>query len=82
MADRFGEHMAGLDSPALRCKTVAASALEIDPRPRAIRCDVAGSITIEDEDGTTSTLNIAAGEILPVRPLKVTAITGMFFALS
>lgn len=80
MADTFANHAAGLDSPALRHYTITPGAGDLAFRPRAIRCDVGGTATIVDEAGTSIVYNLVAGEILPLRAVKVTAATATLIA--
>lgn len=81
MADEFKTFKTALTSPAVKHFQITASASDMDPRPRAIRCNVAGSLTIEDEDGTSLSYTLQAGEVIPFRGVKVTAIaSGTFYA--
>lgn len=80
MADNFSSHMKGLDAPADKHWQIAASADPLDPKPRSVRCQVAGTLTIVDEAGTSLDYAMAVGEVLPFRPYKVTAISsGTFY---
>lgn len=75
MAPRDFDIPATLDSPADVAVLLSASATAIDPIPRAIYCNTAGDITWTDDDDTSHTWTLATG-YHPIRPRKVTAITG------
>lgn len=80
MPDRFDDHNPSLDSPGERHYPITAGTAELDPRPRAIVCLTAGSLTIADEAAVEITYAMAAGQILPFRAVKVTAIGSGSFA--
>jgi len=80
MADIFLSHHSGLDSPANRHYTITPGADDLPFRPRAIRCDVAGTAAIVDEGGVSITYNLAAGEVIVIRAVKVTAATATLIA--
>lgn len=74
MPDNFSTHQRGLDSPGERHFAIVPSdAQAVDPRPRALWCQTAGDLAIEDAAGTRLTYAVQAGQILPLRPLKVMA---------
>lgn len=75
MADTFSSYASGMSSPADKHFTITPGAAEMAFRPRAIRCDVAGSATLVDAAGVSVTYNLAAGEVLAFRAVKVTAAT-------
>lgn len=53
---------------------VPSDTVELPLAPKAIRCDVAGTITFRAvDDATFVTMTMAAGEILPVRAAHVKA---------
>jgi len=74
MPDSFLNHSPGLTSPGSQMFLITPSATPIDPPPRAIRADAAGSVTLTSIESVASvTVNMTAGEILPVRVRTVTA---------
>lgn len=69
MADKFN---AMSDSPIAPARTMFVisphATNEIDPLPKAIRADSAGTITLQAVESTTDvTINVVAGEVVPVR---------------
>jgi hypothetical protein len=76
MSDEFANHQSGLESPFRHHYQVAASANDLNPRPRTLRCDVAGTATLVDEGGTSLTYNLVAGEVIAGRIVKCTALGG------
>lgn len=81
MRDDFQHSSSGINSPATRHFQIAPGADDLAVRPRAIRCDVAGTATIVDDAGTSIVYHLAAGEILPLRAVKVTAATATLIGL-
>ena len=81
MADNFATHSSGLSSPATRHFAITAGPSDMAIRPRAIRCNVAGTATLEDEAGVSITYILAAGEVLAFRAVKVTAATATLIGL-
>ena len=73
MTDLYRNNATGLDSPAIRHYTITPGAGDLSYVTRAIRCDADGTATIVDGGGTSITYNLVAGEILPIRAVKVTA---------
>lgn len=72
--DRFAGHQTGLDSPAFQFFLISPSGALLDPTPRAIRADAAGTVTLRAVgSGFEVTVTMAAGEILPVRAAVVSA---------
>lgn len=68
-------------NPSYRWVLLAASASVI-PRPRSIICTVAGNITMEDAFATVLTLTAPpVNQVIPLAPIKVTAVTGTFYGL-
>jgi hypothetical protein len=44
----------------------------LDPIPRAVRCNAAGTIEVLGADGVTSgALNVVTGEVLAMRPREI-----------
>lgn len=74
MPDYFKSEPVGLDSPFTRHFAITPSnTADMEDRPRAIRCDVAGTASLVDEAGTALTYNLAAGEIIAGRIVRVNA---------
>lgn len=73
--DTFDSYRPGLTAPATKhFALVADPGTDLDPRPRAVRCQTDGNLTIRDEDGVDVTYIMVAGEVLTLRPVRVTAI--------
>ena len=82
MTDLWATHndgRGGIESCPTRHYRIAASANPLDPKPRAIRCREAGTITVEDDLGVSEDYIMTAGEVLTFRAHKVTAISGGSF---
>lgn len=79
MADNFESATASLTSQGVQHILLAASGADLALRPKAIYCQSAGTITLEDESQVALPYTLAAGQVLPFRPLKVTAISGGTF---
>ncbi len=74
----YSKYNNGVSDPAREVFLITPSANILDPVPKAIRADTAGTVTFVAADSTTSvTLNVVAGEILPVRPKLITASTAV-----
>lgn len=81
MADQFA-NVADKTATADRWVLLTASASPLAFLPRYIICTVAGNITIEDGAATAMVLTAPpVNTPLPLRPYKVTAVTGTFYAL-
>ena len=76
MADPFSSFAPGLDSGGDLHFLITPGPADIDPRPRFLRCNVAGTATIEDRNGNPLTYSLVAGEYILFRGTKVTAVTG------
>lgn len=71
----------GIESPGYNHYIISASANALDPKPRSIRCQSDGTLTIEDVDAVSVDYAMTAGEVLTFRAHKVTAIaSGTFVA--
>lgn len=80
MADPFASHAPTLDGPATLHQALAANpGTDLDPRPRAIYCAEAGTISITDAAGATLPYALTAGDVLPFRGSRVAAISGGLF---
>jgi hypothetical protein len=74
MSDNFQNHQRGLESPADRHLAITPSdTAMIVPRPRALWCQTAGNLAIEDQNGTVLNYSVSAGQILPLRAVRVLA---------
>ncbi|HVG48066.1 MAG TPA: hypothetical protein VM899_08025 [Rubellimicrobium sp.] len=72
--DNFESHQRGLESPADRHQAVTPSdSSPVDPRPRALYCQTAGDVVLEDRQGTLLTYAVQPGQVLPFRAAKVRA---------
>lgn len=81
MADQF-LNVQERDNPADRWFAITPGAGVLAIMPRAVMCTATGNITMEDAGGTSITLTaVAANEIIPLRPNKVTAATGTWYGL-
>lgn len=81
MADQFA-NITNQGNPSDRWVLLTASATALSFMPRAIICTATGNITIEDGQATALTLTAPpVNTPIPVRPYKVTAVTGTFYGL-
>lgn len=78
--DPFAYSHQELSSPGLRHYTVTPGASDLDPKPRSLRANTSGTITIEDIDGTSIEYNVTQGEVIPFRGHKITAATAVVIA--
>jgi hypothetical protein len=70
LADNFVSYQKGLESPA-DVHTAVTFDVEISPKPRALRFNVAGTVSIKDAAGTDRSYTVVAGEVLPFRAKQV-----------
>lgn len=83
--DEFSTHSPGLTTPATRhFQIVPDDNADLPIMPRAIYCQVAGDIVIQDVHGTVLTYSLEAGDQLSFRGLRVlsTGTTGIFYGWS
>jgi len=81
MADTF-QNVSNRQNPADNWFLVVPGAGDLAITPRGVLCSAVGDITMQDRAGTVMTLTaVAAGTVLPLRPLKITAATGTFYGL-
>jgi len=74
MTDTFENFASSLDSPAEHHFTVTPSdTADLAIRPRALRIGGAGTIVLRDRAGADVAYAVQAGEVLPVRALRVLA---------
>jgi len=74
MTDTFQSYTSTLESPAEHHFTVIPSdTADLAVRPRALRIGGAGSVVLRDAKGADVAYAVQAGEILPVRALRVMA---------
>ncbi|MEM9765208.1 MAG: hypothetical protein AAF968_22355 [Pseudomonadota bacterium] len=80
MTDPFASYARTTGGPAIQHVTLIADAeVDLDPRPQAIYCHAAGTITLRDEAGTDLPYTMEDGYVLPMRAVRVTAISGGTF---
>jgi len=60
---------------------ITASSSVLNPRPRSIYVSVAGTIAMENDDGTTATITGVAGVTIPLQIYKVTGGTATVYGL-
>jgi len=78
MADLFAKK-GSITSSGVRHYRVTVAVL--NPKPRAIRCRTAGTITLLDDTGVSETYPMVAGEVLMFRAQECTSLgTGTFTA--
>ncbi|WP_408585894.1 hypothetical protein [Novosphingobium sp.] len=75
MADPFSNMADSVQSPARQMFVITPHATnQVDPLPKAIRADGAGTITLQAADSVSDvTINVVAGEVVPVRARFVRA---------
>jgi len=74
MPDHFASHAKGLEAPADRHYAIVPSDGADLPRvPRSVYCAAAGTAVLRDHQGTDLSYTLVAGQILPVRPVRVLA---------
>lgn len=75
MADPFQYLSDTVSSPARKIFLITPHATnEIDPLPKAIRCNVAGTVAVRTIDSTADvSITMAAGEVLPIRAQYIRA---------
>lgn len=73
MPDPFESTASGLDSPATRHFAITPADADLAIRPRALYCNVSGTVVVRDDLGTTITYNMIVGQILPIRAVQVRA---------
>ncbi|MGR3494081.1 spike base protein, RCAP_Rcc01079 family [Citreimonas sp.] len=79
--DDFSAYTKSASDPGYRHFALAADAgADVDPRPRAIYCEAAGTITIADEVGEELPYTMEQGQVLPFWGVRITAISaGTFY---
>jgi hypothetical protein len=74
MTDSFQGHQRSLEGPGDRHQAITPSdSATLSPRPRALFCQAAGEVAVEDRQGVVLTYTLAAGQILPFRAVRVRA---------
>ncbi len=79
MTDRFASYSSGLDSPGTRHFAITPSANDLNPRPRSLYCEAAGTVTIQDADLNSLTYTLQQGQVLPFRGRRITAATATVY---
>ena len=80
MSDTFGEAHSGLTNPGRRHRTITPGADLLNPMPRVLYANTAGTVTVVDELGTSVVSNVTARPILPFRAARITAATASIIA--
>lgn len=74
MADLFNYPDSSKSAPATRHFEITPSdTVDLAVRPRALRCGTSGTVTIRDENDVDVTYPVSAGEVLPIRAVRVLA---------
>lgn len=82
MADKFDTQADVVFAPARRHFQIAPSnSADLPTRPKAIYCQADGTIVCRDDLGVDLPYAMTAGQILPLRPVRVlaTGTTGTFY---
>ena len=79
----YGKYNNTTATPAREMFLITPSANILNPTPKALRANTAGTITFQALDSSsTVTVNVLPGEILPVQVLRVTAATATVHGLA
>lgn len=74
MPDFFDNHPASLEGPFTRhFLVVPSNTVNMADRPRALRCEVAGTAVLVDQAGTALSYTLAVGEVISGRIVRVNA---------
>lgn len=74
MADPFSSYNPRLSSPAGRHFAITPSdSVDLAIRPRALKVLAQGNVVVRDDGGVDITYPVVAGEILPIRAVRVLA---------
>jgi hypothetical protein len=74
MPDHFQGATAGLESPfTVHFAITPSDSVNLSDRPRALRCNVAGTAVLVDEAGTSLSYTLAVGEVIAGRIVRVNA---------
>jgi hypothetical protein len=73
MADTFANRFDKSEPGERHFAVVPSDTVEMAIRPRAIFCATAGTAQVVDAAGTLIAYPMAAGDILPFRPLRINA---------
>lgn len=72
MADAFANFTSGLESPALRVFDVTPSdTTDLEEVSRALNVGTSGTVRLTTVQGTTATIQIAAGIAFPIRAERI-----------
>lgn len=72
MADAFSEFISGLESPPLRVFEITPSDTDdLAEASRALNVGSSGAVRVTTIEGTTATLQIAAGIAFPIRVQRI-----------
>ena len=74
MSDAFADFTSGLESPALRIFEVTPSdTTDLAEVSRALNVGASGTVRVTTVEGTTATIQIAAGIAFPIRAARIWA---------
>jgi len=74
MPDFFQGATTGLESPfTIHFAITPSNSVNLPDRPRAVRCNVAGTAVLVDEAGTALSYTLAVGEVIAGRIVRVNA---------
>jgi hypothetical protein len=72
MADAFADFASGLESPALRAFEINPSdTADLDEVSRALNVGTSGTVRLTTVQGTTATIQVAAGIAFPIRATRI-----------
>lgn len=72
MSDPFESDYVNLTSPAVsHFMVVPSDAADLSVRPRALYVNAAGTVALQDREGTVVSYDVVAGAVLSIRPLRV-----------
>lgn len=70
--DNFEDQSISLDAPIVKWADVTPSnSTDLAEVPRAIACTSSGTVAVVDKNGTEVSLQLNAGDILPIRPHRI-----------
>ena len=74
MTDNFAGFAASLTSPGeVHYIVVPSDTVDLSPRPRALNCIGAGTVTIRDATGNDVAYPVEVGEVLEFRAIRILA---------
>lgn len=82
VSDPYKHHQTGPSSPARRHFAISPSDdLDLPIVPKAVYCEAAGALAVQDETGAVLIYTLAQGQILPIhaRRIRATGTTATVF---